>query len=89
MYIQITLSDDAVRNHFIESGTMIADDEREELYEFAPESLSKEDRELIIDRCLYDGKSTFIFNSVPMDSYYFDIHDVITLIRNYDNSLRE
>lgn len=86
MYIQITLSDDAVRNHFIESGTMIADDGRDELYDFDPQSLTEDDRALIIDCCKYDGKSTFIFDSALMDSYLFDIHDVITLIRNYNNS---
>lgn len=86
MYIQITLSDDAVRNHFIESGKMIAYDECEVLYDFAPESLTEEDRELIIDCCKYDGKSTFIFDSALMDSYNFDINDVLTLIRNYNNS---
>lgn len=86
MYIDITLSDDAVRNKFIETGKMVRYDDRHELYVFDPESLTNDERELIFQHCKFNGDDTFIFDCSYMDSYNYDIHDIITLIRDYDKT---
>lgn len=82
MYIQVTLSNDAVRRNFIETGVMLADDDHDVLFSFDSQSLSKEDRELIVSECRFDGNDTFIFDSHLMDSYDFCIDDILKLMRN-------
>ncbi len=81
MYIQVTLSNYAVRRKFIETGVMLPDDDHDVLFSFDSQSLSKEDRELIVSECRFDGIDTFVYEGYLINDYDFDINELLSIIR--------